>query len=263
MFGFKQRRRKRIRERPFPARWLEIVERNFPYYRQLTPAEQSELRGHVQVFLDEKRFEGCGGLELTDEMCVTVAAQACLLLLNRETDYYPLMTTILVYPGHYFAPETRHMPDGTIMEKISGREGESWHRGPVVLSWGDVQRDMANPGDGRNVVFHEFAHQLDSESGSEEGAPELSQRAMYADWSEVLGGEYERLRDDISSNRGHVIDDYGATSPAEFFAVVTEVFFVKPAALRQHHPELYEQLKTFYRQDPAARAEEHHQRRNS
>ena len=261
MFGFKQRRRKRIREKPFPAHWLHIIERNFPYYQQLTPGEQSELRGHIRVFLDEKRFEGCGGLEITDEICVTVAAQACILLLNRETDYYPLMTTILIYPRHYFARETKHLPDGTVWEKVSGREGESWHRGPVVLSWDDVLRGATDPGDERNVVLHEFAHQLDSESGSDEGAPELPQRSMYAAWAQVLGSEYERLLDDLKHNHHNVIDAYGATSPAEFFAVVTEAFFVKPVALKRRHPELYEQLRIFYRQDPAARMEEQRQRR--
>jgi hypothetical protein len=255
MFGFKHKRRERAKAKPFHPHWLEVIERNFPYYRQLTPAEQSELRGHIQVFLDEKRFEGCNGLEITDEIRVTVAAQACLLLLNRRTDYFPLMTTILVYPSHYYAHETRHQPDGTIWGETSGREGESWHRGPVVLSWDDVLRDAADMNSGRNVVLHEFAHQLDSESGADEGAPDLPQRLMYADWAEVLGREYERLLDDIEHNRRRVIDDYGAKSPAEFFAVVTEAFFVKPVPLKQRHPELYEQLTTFYRQDPAARVQ--------
>jgi len=254
MFGFKQKRRQRIKDKPFPAHWLEIIERNFSYYRQLTPVEQSELRGHIQVFLDEKRFEGCSGLQVTDEIRVTIAAQACLLLLNRETGYYPLMTTILVYPHHYFAPETKRLPDGTVWEETSGREGESWHRGPVVLSWDDVLHDTTDPGAGRNVVLHEFAHQLDSESGSDEGAPELPQRSMYVAWAQVLGREYEHLLDDLKHHHPHVIDAYGATSPAEFFAVVTEAFFVKPVALKRRHLELYGQLKAFYRQDPAARA---------
>lgn len=254
MFGFKQRRRKRVREKPFPAHWLEIIERNFPYYRRLTPGEQSELRGHIQVFLDEKRFEGCGGLEITDEIRVTVAAQACLLLLNRETDCYPLMTTVLIYPRHYFAQETRRMPDGTVWEEVEGREGESWHRGPVILSWDDVLRSATDPG--RNVVFHEFAHQLDSEGPSLfQGAPEAAERSTYAAWAEALGREYQRLLDDLKHNHSHLIDAYGATSPAEFFAVATEAFFARPVALKRRHAELYGQMMAFYRQDPAARME--------
>lgn len=253
MFGFKQKRRKRIREQPFPAHWMEVIERDFPYYRKLTPAEQAELRGHIMIFLDEKRFEGCAGLEITDEIRVTIAAQACLLLLNRDTDYFPLITTVLVYPANYSAQKTEHRPDGTIWEETDEREGESWHRGPVVLSWDDILRDSTDPRAGRNVVLHEFAHQLDSESGAEEGAPELPQRSMYAAWSEVLSREYERLLDDLDHGRRNVIDEYGATNPAEFFAVVTEAFFVKPLALQRAHPELYDQLKSFFRQDPASR----------
>ncbi len=253
MFGFKRKRRRRISAQPFPAHWLEIIERNSPYYRRLTAGEQDELRGHVRVFLDEKRFEGCGGLEITDEIRLTIAAHACLLLLNRETDYYPRMTTVLVYPRHYFAHEAHRLSDGIIMEEMSGREGESWHRGPVVLSWDDVLEGATEPEAGHNVVYHEFAHQLDGEWRTNEGAPTLPQDAMYAEWARVLGGEYERLLDDIRCNRRHLIDDYGATNPAEFFAVVTELFFSKPVPLKRRHPELYAQLKTFYRQDPAAR----------
>ena len=140
MFGFKRRRRQRLRSRPFPAEWCAIIDRNVPYYHVLTPADQQEVLGHIQVFLAEKRFEGCGGLEITDEIRVTIAAQACLLLLHRATDYFPKLQTILVYPQHYFAPETQRLPGGVIVEGVTGRAGESWYRGPVVLAWDEVQR---------------------------------------------------------------------------------------------------------------------------
>ena len=254
MFGFKRRRRQRIRQRPFPAGWLEIIRRNVPYVRFLTPDEQSELQGHVQVFLAEKRFTGCGGLEMTDEIRVTIAAQACILLLHREGDYYPRMKSIFVYPHGYAAPNETVGPGGIVTAAPAGRLGEAWYRGPVVLSWDDARRGAADVHDGHNVVFHEFAHQLDSENGGHDGAPVLGRRSMYIAWARVLGREYAQLADDLEHHRRTVLDGYGASAPAEFFAVATEAFFEKPRALRRRHPELYEQLRAFYQQDPAGRA---------
>lgn len=256
MFGFRERRRRRLRGTPLPPGWLRIIRRNVPAFDLLSPTEQAELCGHVQVFLAEKRFEGCGGLELTDEIRLTIAAQACMLLLNRKTDYYPALRTILVYPHAYVADTARRQPDGTVIEGPQARLGESWFRGAVVLSWDDVRRGAADASDGHNVVFHEFAHQLDSESGSNEGAPALGRRSRYIAWARVLAPEFERLRRDIALHRPTLLDDYGAESPAEFFAVVTEAFFEQPQALRRRHPALYEQLAAFYRQDPAARLNE-------
>ena len=253
MFGFRKRRRMRAAARPFPVEWLEIVERNFPLGRLLDEAERAELHRHIQVFLDEKRFEGCAGLEITDDIRLTVAAHACLLLLNRPTDYYPQMVTVLVYPQDYHVYEPRRQPNGIVVEGDSGREGESWHRGPVVLSWESIRREIISPWAGRNVILHEFAHQLDGEFGTIDGAPPLERGEMYAAWARVLGAEYERLRDDIDRGRRHFIDDYAATNPAEFFAVVTETFFSRPEPLRRLHPELYAQFAAFYRLDPATR----------
>ncbi len=253
MFGFKRRRRQRLRNQPFPPEWVAFIEHNVPYYRRLTPDEQKELQGHILVFLDEKTFEGCGGLDITDEIRVTIAAQACMLLLHRDTDYFPLLTSILVYPHHYFAESKHHLPGGVVHEDIEGRLGESWYRGPVVLSWDDILSGAADPYDGHNVVFHEFAHQLDSESGSNEGAPVLPHPSMYTAWARVLSQEYKKLLIDLQRHHQHLIDAYGATNPAEFFAVVTELFFEKPVALQKLHPALYEQLAAFYQQDPAKR----------
>jgi Mlc titration factor MtfA (ptsG expression regulator) len=252
MFGFKHRRRQRLRDRPFPPEWLAILERNVPYYGLLTPEEQLELQGDIQVFLGEKRFEGCG-LEITDEIRVTIAAQACILLLHRQTEDYPKMRSIMVYPHHYFANAKRALPDGTVLEGPHARLGESWYRGPVVLSWDDVRQGAADVHDGHNVVFHEFAHQLDSESGANEGAPALPRKSMYLAWARVLGQEYEHLHERLEHHRRTFIDAYGATNPAEFFAVITEAFFEQPIQLKRKHPELYEQLRLFYQQDPAVR----------
>ncbi len=251
MFGFKRKKRQRLREQPFPPQWRAILQRNVPYYRALTAAEQEELHGHIQVFLAEKRFEGCGGLEITDEIRLTIAAQACILLLHRQSDYYPRMSTILVYPRRFFVEAAQPAAGGFVIESLEDRLGESWYRGPVVISWDDVRQDAADAHDGHNVVFHEFAHQLDSESGAVEGAPALPRRSMYVAWARVLGREYRRLIRDLEQHRRTILDEYAATNPAEFFAVATEAFFEKPAALRRRHPELYEQLKGFYQQDPA------------
>lgn len=253
MFGLKRKKRRRLRDRPFPETWAEILQKNVAYYHRLTPEEQAELRGHIQVFLDEKVFEGCGGLAITDEIRVTIAAQACILLLHRETDYFPTLRSILVYPHHYDAPVTERLSGGVVVEGVQGRLGESWYRGPVVLSWDEVQRTAHDHNDAHNVVFHEFAHQLDSESGANEGLPLLPLRSMYVVWARVLGREYAHLLSEIEHHHRSDLDAYGATNPAEFFAVVTEAFFEKPRQLKQRHPQLYDQLASFYRQDPAER----------
>jgi len=252
MFELKGRRRRRLREKPLPPEWLEIVRRNVPYYRRLPEEDRRELHGHVQVFLAEKHFEGCGGLELTEEIRVTVAAHACILLLHRRTDYYPKLKSILIYPHVYVARNVKRRQNGLVYEQDETRSGESWDRGMLVLSWEDVRRSAADINDGHNVVLHEFAHQLDQEDGEIDGAPGLPRRSRYAAWARVLGEEYERLIRTLEQHRRDVIDDYGATSPAEFFAVVTESFFTKPIPLKNRHPELYEQLRLFYQQDPAA-----------
>lgn len=253
MLGFRRRRRRRLRQNPLPPGFRAIIERNVPYFALLSPDEQRQLEGHVQVFLAEKRFEGCGGLDITDDIRVTIACQACILLLNRETDYYPALRTILVYPRSYVAHTARRQPDGTVIEGPQTRLGESWSHGAVVVSWDDVVRGAADPSDGHNVVLHEFSHQLDSETGTVEGAPALGHRSRYVAWARVLGTEYRRLIDDLDRQRSTLIDAYGAASPAEFFAVVTECFFERPVALQRRHAELYEQMRCFYRQDPAAR----------
>ncbi|MCK5113883.1 MAG: zinc-dependent peptidase [Phycisphaerae bacterium] len=252
MFGFKRRRREKIRQQPFPQEWIDILNKNVSYYSLLKPEEQAELHGDILVFLAEKNIEGCAGLEITDEIRLTIAAEACMLLLNRDTKFYPSLKTILVYPHHY-STESMQSANGLVIGGVSTRAGESWHRGPVVLSWDDVRAGTADIHDGHNVVFHEFAHQLDDERGGTDGAPALEKRSMYVAWARVLGNEYTKLLDDIEHHRRNSIDSYGGTNPAEFFAVVTETFFEKPRVLQRKHPELYDQLKGFYHQDPIER----------
>jgi hypothetical protein len=252
MFRFlKGLRRRNLRAAPFPAEWLEILERNVALYRRLPEADRRELRGHVQVFLAEKLFEGCGGLAITDEIRVTIAAQACVLLLHRRTDYFPRLYSIVVYPTRFLAKAVKLEGPGLIAEGEVVKLGEAWLRGPLVLSWDDVLADAAGSRTGSNVVLHEFAHELDHEDGEANGAPALERGRDYDDWSRVLGAAYERLRRDAERGRESVLDAYGAESPAEFFAVATECFFETPADLRIEQPELYEKLREFYRQDPA------------
>jgi Mlc titration factor MtfA (ptsG expression regulator) len=252
MFGIKRRRRARLRATRLPDEWSGIIARNVPLVARLDEADRAELHGHIQVFLDEKLFEGCGGLVLNDEVRVTIAAQACLLLLHRDTPCYPTVRTILVYPHTYVAPANQHVGGGLIHEGESVRLGESWHHGIVILSWDDVLHGAADIHDGQNLVLHEFAHQLDEEDGAATGAPLLPERTRYVAWARVLGAEFERLQEAAARGRRTVLDTYGATNPAEFFAVVTEMFFERPIDLRRQHPELYEQLHRYYDQDPAA-----------
>jgi len=250
MFGLKNRRRKKISTQPFPPDWLPIVEKNIPRFQALPAEDRRELLKDILIFLAEKNFEGCGGLSLTDEIRVTIAAQACLLLLHRKNDDYPRLQSILVYPHAYRVDGKKVSSGGFIREGPEIRAGESWSRGAVVLSWDDVKKSASDLRDGHNVVLHEFAHQLDQEDGAADGIPVLGERSRYTAWARVLGREYRELVSEIEKGHRTDIDPYGALSPAEFFAVVTECFFEKPAALRRRHPELYRQLRLFYRQDP-------------
>ncbi len=242
--------RKRLLAAPFPEEWEQIVEKNVPLYKHLPDSLKQELGGLVNVFIAEKRFEGCGGLEMTDEIKVTIAAQASMLLLSRKTRYFSKLRTILVYPHTYVAKMVSS--DGRItIDGYSVRLGESWQNGPVVLSWDSVTGGTRNIADARNVVLHEFAHQLDQEDGVADGAPILERRSRYAAWAGVLSEEYEALQKKKKKRRRSVMSKYGATNPAEFFAVATETFFEKPRQMQKRHPDLYDELKDYYKLDPA------------
>lgn len=234
MFGLlRKRRRNRLRRQPFPAEWRTIIKRKVRYFHLLTDAEQDRLCEHVRILLDEKYFEGCGGLELTDEIRLTIAAQACLLLLNHPGGYFRSLRSILVYPHEYRAPDKEYNPDGSVSEGSMRRLGESWDHGIIVLSWENVLRDAAEITDGHNVVLHEFAHQLDSEDGSTDGSPIHHNAAAARRWAQVLSREYKVFERAVRRGYQTFIDPYGAQAPAEFFAVITESFFEEPLELRQ------------------------------
>jgi Mlc titration factor MtfA (ptsG expression regulator) len=252
IFGFlKQRRRHRLRARPFPGDWLATIKRNVAFFHRLSARDQAELLGHVQVFLAEKRFEGCDGFEITDEVRVIIATQACLLLLHRKTDYFPRLLTILVYPSTYVAEERRHLHGNVWQEGKMARLGETgrW-LGALVLAWDAVRSGAAHPSDGKNVVLHEFAHQLDYDNNAEDGAPALETRDQQLSWQEVMRAEFATLRIADETGIPTLLDTYGASDPAEFFAVSTEAFFERPCALRARHPKLYAELQTYFHQDP-------------
>lgn len=245
----RQRRREHLRNSPFPEAWRDRLRDEFGLYGKLPTDLRNKLEGHIQVFIDEKVFVGCNGFEVTEQVKLLVAAQACVLILNKAPDYYPGFETILVYPDTFVVPVRRQ--DGLIHSvSVSAHTGESWHRGPVVLAWDQVLMGARDERDGHNVVMHEFAHKLDEENWNMDGLPVLPNPEQYGPWKAVLTQAYERLHCAIERDKPDVIDDYGATSPAEFFAVVTETFFEQPRQLKLQHPELYDQFKAYYLLDP-------------
>jgi MtfA peptidase len=249
---FKEQRRRRLRKQPVPEAWRAIISRNLPFFDRLSAGDQDELLGHVRVFLEEKRFEGCGGLRLTDEIRITIATQACVLLLHRKTDYYPRLVTILVYPSGFVVEQERHV-EGHIWE--GGQEGRLGETGrqmrSMVLAWDAAKSGARDPSDGKNLILHEFAHQLDFEDLAADGVPSLKSRADRLLWFEVMKMEFAALRAADATGIPTLLDTYGASNPAEFFAVTTEAFFERPRALRRQHPRLYTEMERFFRQDPA------------
>ena len=244
-------RLRRALARPLAAGELAVLERNVEQYRAMDAAQRTRLERLVRRFLHEKTFVGCAGLEITEEMRLTIAGQACLLLLGaRGEAVYPTLNAVLVYPGAFLAPRRQVDEAGVVTEERQDLLGESWGDGRVILSWDHVRRAGMETPPSHNVVLHEFAHQLDSESGSTNGAPYLGSAERYRTWSEVLSRDFAALRHDAWFGHEDVLDHYGATNPAEFFAVATEAFFEQPHRLASRHPALYEEFLKYYRVDP-------------
>jgi MtfA peptidase len=254
---WRQWQRRRATAPAFPEAWRRILRKRVPAVRRLPADLQLQLKKRIQVFLAEKTFIGCNGLEVSDEMRVTVAAQACLLLLNRGAEVYPDLRQILLYPNVFIVEREHNGMAGLRHAQSRVLSGESWSHGQVILSWQDVLDGAARPDDGRNVVIHEFAHQLDQQAGPANGAPWMVGRERYERWSRVMNEAYARLRTQQQQAPVHgapaaLIDAYGATDPAEFFAVVSEVFFEQPVRLATEQPALYAELAGYYCVDPAA-----------
>jgi len=243
-------RLKRAVEAPFPDEWVEILEANIGIYRSLPMPLRLQLRKLIKQFLHQKHFTGAGGLEITDEMRVTIAAQACMLQLNRKGALYPRLRYIIVYPAPFIVSREETDSSGVSGKARRGLLGESWSSGKVILAWDTVLRGARNFVDGQNVVLHEFSHQLDSEDGSTDGAPLLAGESSYRSWAKALSSEYRVLQRKARRGGRSLMDHYGATNPAEFFAVATETFFEKPHGMADRHAELFEVLRGYYRVDP-------------
>ena len=248
---WREYQRNKIKSLPFSKEWRKILQTRVPYFRTMPTDLQLQLKQHIQVFLAEKKFIGCNGVTITDEIRITIAAQACLLLLNRKTNYYPKLQTILVYPAAFIKHQQSTDAAGVQRSDSITMIGESWNIGKIVLSWQDTVAGAEIPDDGRNVVIHEFAHQLDQEDGFANGAPILGKEQNYQCWSDVFSAQFNLLQQQALSGVPSLFDHYGATNPAEFFAVASEVFFEQGLLLDKYYPELYKQLRQYYQVDPA------------
>ncbi len=237
-----RRRKQLLAKRLHPSERADL-EKDFPLYARLPRELRDQLDGLIHVFIEEKNFEACGGLpEVTPHMKRVIAAQACLLLLNRKHDFYRHLRSVLVYPSAYRAKNEHGGEDV--------RLGESWNSGSVILAWDSVVSGGRNEHDGHQVTFHEFAHQLDQVDGAADGVPELPSVDCYRHWAVAMSEAFEKFQKKIEKGHRTVIDTYGATNPAEFFAVLTETFYEKPRQLKMRYPEVYEVLSCYYQVDP-------------
>lgn len=245
------RRRRRLVAHPFPDEWNAILQANVLHDQGLSDGLRTQLRKLIQVFVAEKNWEGCKGFVVTDEVKVTIAAQACLLVLGRHDSVFDHVLSILVYPDSYVARTVETTRAGVVVERGHARMGEAWLRGPVILSWSDVLAGGRRESPGRNLVFHEFAHQLDMMNDRIlDGTPPLDTPEQIQRWVGVLQPAYHQLVEECRGGRHGVIDCYGTSNVAEFFAVVTEVFFECPLSLSNDHPAVYEVLRDYFRLDP-------------
>jgi Mlc titration factor MtfA (ptsG expression regulator) len=245
-----RRRLRRLRQCDLPTHWQAILARRVTGYARLPAPLKTELHGRVNEFLADKQFIGCRGQAIDDEVRLTIAGNACLLLLNRRIETYPDLRSILVYPDT-FVVEFVEEHEGIEHEITDLRAGEDWENGPLILAWDEIQADRA-AGDDRNVVIHEFAHRLDQANPAGEGFPDLQDAALAERWPTVMTREYEALTKALDAGEITLLDPYAAESPAEFFAVVTETFFTQPASLRTRLPELFDLLRDYYQVDPAS-----------
>lgn len=247
-FVQKRKRRAQLLAAPLSDDHRHIVRRRFPLYRRLPPETRKRLEGLINRFLDEISFIGRDGMEITDDVRLTIASQACLLIVNRPHRWFPTLRTVIVYPGAFKSKVKRS--DGYFEHEAHVHAGESWQRGPVVLSWDHTVTGGYKERDGHNVVLHEFAHQLDEATGVSDGAPLLDKDQNATQWALVFQYAYEHLQNRARKGMPSVFDHYGAIAPAEFFAVAVETFFEKPHELSEEEPKVYEELARYFGLDP-------------
>lgn len=242
-------RRNTLFSKPASDEFMSVITQFVPIYHKLPDNLKKELIGHMNIFLSEKSYEGCGGLEITNTIKIVIAAQACMLLLNRKSNYYPKLSVIYVYPDAFQSNQVSSEGGVEVTQQVV-RSGESWTNGPVVLSWNHTKHGANDIKDGENVVFHEFAHQLDQEDGYNDGIPIHESPSQYIAFARMMESKFDKLQKRIMKRKKTVMNAYGGTSKAEFFAVLTETFFEKPRQLQRRHPELYEEVKDYYKLDP-------------
>jgi Mlc titration factor MtfA (ptsG expression regulator) len=246
----RKRRRAKLLAEPVPAAWQSYLEQ-VAHYGLLPVSDRGRVQTAARIIVAEKEWEGCGGLTLTQEMQVVIAGLAAILVAAMDDFYFDNVQTILVYPKDFLVPQKEGLSGEAILESESDLLGQAHYRGPVILSWAEIEEDIANPGHGQNLVFHEFAHQLDMLNGEADGVPLLRDRGVAERWPKVMAAAYNKLVRASTRRRDTLLDPYGAENPAEFFAVATESFFDQPLPLRDHHPDLYALLRDYYHQDPA------------
>lgn len=225
---------------------------SWPIYKRIPESTKTRLNQKIAEFMDQIRFEGCGGLEVTEEMTVLISAQACLLVVNMHGRPYRKLRSVLIYPSAFKSTQVRPNASGIHVEEEIVRLGESWDSGTVILAWDSAVAGVKNIHDGRNVSMHEFAHQLDQADGSTDGVPALKMtRLEILTWCQVMQLKFEKLIQKTEKNKRTVIDSYGATNPAEFFAVATETFFEKPKQLKSKWPKVFDLMEQYYKIDPS------------
>jgi len=242
-----------LKHHPIPHETWEALMRDGDLFRGLTAVERAHLRELTTLFLHRKTFSGVQGLTVTTEMAVTIVAQACLLVLKLDLDYYDGWVEVVLYPAAFRVERESIDQAGLVSHEARALSGESWSRGAVILSWDDVASELGDASSAHNVVLHEFAHKLDMLNGSANGMPALHAEMDWQQWTAAFSDAFEHLQQQLSHHHKPAIDAYGAASPAEFFAVVSECFFSDPQRLLEHFPEVYAQLVLFYRQDTMLR----------
>ncbi len=247
-----QRIRHTLHHHPIPHEVWEDLMRKADIFSGLSTEERVHLRELTTLFLHRKALNGVQELVVSTKMAVTVAAQACLLILKLNLNYFDGWVEVVLYPDAFRVTRDSADETGLISHEEQALSGESWSRGPVILSWNDVAAQLAEPHPGHNVVVHEFAHKLDMLNGVANGMPPLHSDMVRQQWTNIFSDAFDHLQQQEHYRQAN-INSYGATTPAEFFAVVSDYFFTAPQLLFTLYPAVYEQLVLFYRQNPVKR----------